>query len=326
MAVLVTGAAGFIGHHVAIALLSRDEEVIGIDNMNDYYDRALKDARVRRLEGHRAFTFHTLDITDRAGLESLLDGQPAIDRIIHLAAQAGVRYSLVNPYAYADANVLGSMTVLEACRHLPKLRHFVYASSSSVYGANEDLPFAIGDDVDRPVSVYAATKRAGELLAFTYSHLYRVPATGLRFFTVYGPWGRPDMAYYGFTDSIFAGRPIKIFNQGAMRRDFTYIDDVVAGVLAALDRPPADEGKAPPNRLYNLGNHRSEDLLHFISVLERICGRQAVKEFAPMQPGDIRETYADIETSRRDLGFQPTTTIEEGLARFVAWYREYHGV
>ncbi len=330
MVVLVTGAAGFIGYHVCEALLGRGERVVGVDSLNDYYDPALKQARLERLQGRDGFSFHRIDIADRDALFALVDGERRIDRIVHLAAQAGVRHSLEDPYVYIDANVMGELVVLEACRRLPDFTHLVYASSSSVYGGNRKLPFAIDDPVDRPVSLYAATKRAGELIAQCYAHLYRVPATGLRFFTVYGPWGRPDMSAYIFTRAIFEGEPIRIFNQGDMRRDFTYIDDVVAGVLAALDHPPAGGesggGEGPPHRLYNLGNHRSEDLMRFIAVIEAACGREAVKVFEDMQPGDVKETYADIEASRRDLGFEPRTTIDEGLPRFVEWYRDYHRV
>jgi len=325
MTILVTGAAGFIGYHVCEALLGRDEQVVGIDNLNDYYDPALKRARLARLQGRNGFSFRKLDIADREALFGLVDGQPGIDRAVHLAAQAGVRHSLENPYVYIDANVMGEVVVLEACRRLPNFKHLVYASSSSVYGGNRKLPFSTEDPVNQPVSLYAATKRAGELIAHCYAHLYRLPATGLRFFTVYGPWGRPDMSAYIFTRAILKGEPIQIFNQGDMRRDFTYIDDIVAGVLAALDHPP-EGGEEPPHRLYNLGNNRSEDLMHFIAVLEKTCGREAVKVFEDMQPGDVKETYADIEASRRDLGFEPRITIDEGLPRFVEWYRDYHGV
>ncbi len=326
MSILVTGAAGFIGYHVCEALLDRGERVVGVDNLNDYYDPALKQARLERLQGRNGFSFHRLDIADREAMFELVDGERGIDRAINLAAQAGVRHSLENPYVYVDANVMGEVVVLEACRRLPDFKHLVYASSSSVYGGNTKLPFSIEDPVNQPVSLYAATKRAGELIAYSYAHLYRLPLTGLRFFTVYGPWGRPDMSAYLFTKAIFAGEPIRVFNQGDMRRDFTYIDDIVAGVLAALDHPPADDGANLPHRLYNLGNHRSEDLMHFIAVLEAACGREAVKVFEDMQPGDVKETYADIEASRRDLGFEPRTSIDEGLPRFVAWYRDYHGV
>ncbi len=330
MPVLVTGAAGFIGYHVCEALLGRGERVVGIDNLNDYYDPALKRARLARVQGRNGFSFHRIDISDREAMFELVDGEPKIDRAIHLAAQAGVRHSLENPYVYVDANVMGEVVVLEACRRLPDFKHLVYASSSSVYGGNRKLPFSVEDPVVQPVSLYAATKRAGELIAHSYAHLYRLPATGLRFFTVYGPWGRPDMSAYLFTRAIFAGEPIQVFNQGDMRRDFTYIDDIVAGVLAALDHPPkgveSEDGEGPPHRLYNLGNHRSEDLMHFIAVIEAACGREAVKVFKDMQPGDVKETYADIEASRRDLGFEPRTAIDEGVPRFVEWYRDYHGV
>ncbi len=326
MPILLTGAAGFIGFHVAAALLARGEAVIGVDNVSDYYDVSLKEARLARLAASRAFSLHRADIADRTAITELCAQHADVDRIVHLAAQAGVRYSLVNPFAYADANVTGQLTMLEAARRLPRLAHMVYASSSSVYGGNTKLPFAVTDPVDRPVSLYAATKRAGELMAFNYSHLHRLPLTGLRFFTVYGPWGRPDMSAYLFTKAILAGEPIPVFNNGDMRRDFTYIDDVVAGVVAALDRPPAAGGSEPPHRLYNLGNHRSEPLLRFIEVIERACGRKAAIEFKPMQPGDVRETYADIEASRRDLDFLPRTSIDEGIPRFVAWYRGYHSV
>ncbi len=325
MPILVTGAAGFIGYHVCEALLGRGEQVVGLDNLNDYYDPALKQGRLKRLQGRDGFSFHRIDIADRDALFALVDREQRIDRAVHLAAQAGVRHSLENPYVYVDANVMGELVVLEACRRLPDFKHLVYASSSSVYGGNRKLPFSIEDPVGQPVSLYAATKRAGELIARCYAHLYGLPATGLRFFTVYGPWGRPDMSAYIFTRAIFEGEPIHVFNQGDMRRDFTYIDDIIAGVLAALDHPP-ESGEGLPHRLYNLGNHRSEELMHFIAVLEKACGREAVKVFEDMQPGDVKDTYADIEASRRDLGFEPRTTIDEGLPRFVAWYRDYHGV
>ena len=326
MVVLVTGAAGFIGYHVCEALLDRGERVVGIDNLSGYYDPALKRARLDRLAGRNGFSFHKTDITDRQAMFALFQDQRGLDRVVHLAAQAGVRYSLENPYVYVNANVMGQLVALEACRRVSGLKHLVYASSSSVYGGNEKLPFAVEDRVDAPVSLYAATKRAGELIAQSYAHLYRTPVTGLRFFTVYGPWGRPDMSAYLFTKAIFEGRPIRVFNRGDMRRDFTYIDDVVSGVLAALDRPPDHAGGTPPHRIYNLGNHRAEDLMRFIAVLEQVCGREATKIFEGTQPGDVKETYADIEASRRDLGFEPRTTIEEGVPRFVQWYREYHGV
>ena len=326
MTVLVTGAAGFIGSYLCQALLDRQRRVIGIDNLNDYYDPALKRERLKRLEAREGFSFHRLDLADREALPVLCDATPEIEQVAHMAAQAGVRYSLDHPFAYVDANVTGQLVVMEACRRLPRLRHLVYASSSSVYGANTKLPFSVEDRVDRPVSLYAATKRAAELIAETYARLYDLPMTGLRFFTVYGPLGRPDMAYYLFTKAILEGQPIRVFNKGEMRRDFTYIDDIVAGVLAALDHPPEAAEGQPPHRLYNLGNHRSEDLMRVIAVLEQACGREAQKELAAMQPGDVKETYADIAPARRDLGFDPKTTIDEGLPRFVAWYRKHYGV
>jgi UDP-glucuronate 4-epimerase len=325
MPILLTGAAGFIGYHVSQALLARGESVIGVDNLNDYYDVSLKEARLAQLMGQRSFTFQRADIAERAAIEALCARHPEIDRIVHLAAQAGVRYSLVNPFAYAEANITGHLVMLEAARRLPKLVHMVYASSSSVYGGNTKLPFAVSDPVERPVSLYAATKRAGELMSYNYSHLYRLPLTGLRFFTVYGPWGRPDMSAFLFTKAILASEPIKVFNNGDMRRDFTFVDDIVAGVLAALDHPPPPTGDGQPrHRVYNLGNHRSEPLMRFIQVIEQACKRKARIEFAPMQPGDVPETYADIEASTHDLGFLPRTTIDEGIPRFVAWFREYY--
>ena len=324
MNVVVTGVAGFIGYHCAAALLARGDTVIGVDNLNDYYDVALKEARLARLIDQKKFRFEKLDIAAPDAFTTLLNKSGEIDRVLHLAAQAGVRYSLTHPDPYIQTNIVGHLNVLEACRHAFRIEHLVYASSSSVYGANDTLPFSIDDRVDQPVSLYAATKRSGELISQSYSHLYRMPQTGLRFFTVYGPWGRPDMSAYIFTRAIFEGRPISVFNNGEMSRDFTYIDDIVAGVLTALDRPPLDDGERPPHRLYNLGNHRSEPLMRFIEVLEAACGRKAIIEFTDMQPGDVEATYADIEASQRDLGFQPKTTIDEGLAKFVAWFREYH--
>ncbi|MEM7226505.1 MAG: NAD-dependent epimerase/dehydratase family protein [Pseudomonadota bacterium] len=326
MTVVVTGAAGFIGFHVAQALLARGQRVIGVDNLNDYYDPALKAARLAVLEQIEGFSFEKADVSDREAFPALLEARPEVEQVVHLAAQAGVRYSLINPYSYVEANVMGQLVVLEACRRLPNFKHLVYASSSSVYGGNEKQPFSIEDRVDKPISLYAATKRAGELIAECHTRLYEVPSTGLRFFTVYGPWGRPDMAAYIFTKAIFEGSPIEIFNQGRMRRDFTFIDDITAGVLAAIDLPPAKNGVRPPHRIYNLGNHRTEELMRFIEVLEQACGREAVKHFAEMQPGDVEATYADIDASIRDLGFKPATTIDEGLPRFVEWYRDYHKV
>ncbi len=348
MTLLVTGVAGFIGYHLAEALLARGETLLGLDSVNDYYDPNLKRARLARLESRPGFSFQRTDIAGPGALAGLAEAHPEIATVVHLAAQAGVRYSLENPAAYVDANVMGQVAVLELCRRLPKLHNLVYASSASVYGGNEKLPFCVGDPVERPASVYAATKRAGELLARTYADLYGLPVTGLRFFTVYGPWGRPDMAYYSFTRAILAGRPIRVFNQGRMKRDFTYIDDVIAGVVAAIDRPPPGSGRedggtgpdgAIPDgtipdgtigggltthRLYNLGNHQTEPLLRFIDVLEAACGRKAILDLVGMQPGDVVETYADIASSTRDLNFRPTTGIDEGLPRFVAWFRDHH--
>jgi UDP-glucuronate 4-epimerase len=323
MSILVTGAAGFIGFHTAKALLERGDRVIGIDNLNDYYDVGLKQARLDILLAHSDFRFVKLDIAERSGVFAFFARHRDITGIIHLAAQAGVRHSLENPYAYVDANILGTLVMLEAARRIERLTGFTYASSSSVYGANESLPFKTEDRVDRPVSLYAATKRSCELMAYAYSRLHGLPATGLRFFTVYGPWGRPDMAAYRFTRAILAGQPIQVFNDGRMARDFTYIDDVVAGTVAAHDRPPALQDGVR-HRLYNLGNHRPENLLDFIAALERVLGRTAKKELLPLQPGDAPETFADIDASRRDLGFEPKTGIEDGLARFVDWYKSYH--
>ncbi|QQP90248.1 GDP-mannose 4,6-dehydratase [Skermanella sp. TT6] len=329
MTIFLTGVAGFIGSHVAEALLARGDQVVGIDNMNDYYSVDLKRARLGRLGGRSGFTFIQADVADREAVGAALKRAEAsgpVTGIVHLAAQAGVRYSLENPYAYADANVVGQVIMLEAARKLDCLEHFVYASSSSVYGANTKLPFSIDDPVDHPVSLYAATKRAGELIAYSFSHIHKLPATGLRFFTVYGPWGRPDMAAYLFCDAIMAGRPIRVFNQGRMERDFTYIDDIVAGVVAALGRPPAPDARGVRSMLYNLGNHRSESLVRFIEVIEQALGRTALKNLEPMQAGDVPATYADIDATRRDLGFEPAIPIEVGIPRFVAWYKDYHGI
>lgn len=324
MTVVVTGAAGFIGFHVAQALLARGLTVWGIDDLNDYYDVGLKEARLARLTDKPGFRFVRANIADKAVIPPLI-AEAAPSGVVHLAAQAGVRYSLINPYAYVEANVMGQVVMLEAVRALGTRPHFVYASSSSVYGGNEKLPFAEADRVDTPVSLYAATKKADELMTYAYSHLYRLPATGLRFFTVYGPWGRPDMAPCLFADAILNGRPIRVFNHGRMRRDFTYIDDIVDGVLAALDRPPPDDGTAPPHRVYNLGNSRAEGLLDFIETLEKALGRPAEKIFEPMQPGDVEATYADLTDSGRALDFNPKTPISEGIPRFAAWYRAYYG-
>jgi UDP-glucuronate 4-epimerase len=330
MAILVTGAAGFIGFHVSRALLARGERVIGIDNLNDYYQVQLKHDRIAAIEAEkRDFSFRTVDFADHQALDAALAGE-TIDQIVHLGAQAGVRYSIDNPRAYAQANLVGHLNILEAARER-QIGHLVYASSSSVYGGNASLPFRVEDRVDQPLSLYAATKKADELMSETYAHLYRLPQTGLRFFTVYGPWGRPDMAMWIFTSKILTGEPIPVFNHGQMRRDFTYIDDIVAGVIAALDNPPPDDGAEKaggshsPHRLYNIGNHRSEELGKLIDLIEAACGREAIRDYRPMQPGDVRETYADISAIQQDLGFQPATSIETGVPRFVEWYREYTG-
>jgi UDP-glucuronate 4-epimerase len=327
MSILVTGVAGFIGFHTARALLARGERVIGIDNVNDYYDTRLKEARLAELKAP-GFTFCKLDIADRDGLFTLVAANKDLTGIIHLAAQAGVRHSLANPYSYVDSNIMGTLVVLEAARRIERLTALTYASSSSVYGANKKQPFSVADPVNKPVSLYAASKRSCELIARSYSHLYGLPATGLRYFTAYGPWGRPDMAAWLFTEAILADRPIRVFNEGHMARDFTYIDDIVAGTIAAHDRPATPEGgeETVPHRVYNLGNHKPEKLLDFIAVIERALSRTAEKQLLPMQPGDVAESFADIDTARRDLGFEPKTSIEEGIGRFIAWYKHYHKI
>jgi UDP-glucuronate 4-epimerase len=318
--ILVTGAAGFIGFHVSKALLARGEPVLGIDNLNDYYDVSLKQARLAQLLAHAGFAFRAADVSDRDTMLALPSEFPRITHVVHLAAQAGVRHSLTDPYVYVTSNVMGQVVMCELAKRLDSLRHFVYASSSSVYGGNTKLPFSVTDSVEQPNSLYAATKRADELIGYTYAHLYKLPATGLRFFTVYGPWGRPDMAAFLFTRAILKGEPIRVFNHGEMWRDFTYIDDIVAGVLRALERSPAVE---PPHAIYNLGNHKCEKLTDFIAVIEGALGRKAELNLEPMQPGDVPATYADIEASRRDLGFEPKTPISVGIPRFVSWYREF---
>lgn len=318
--ILVTGAAGFIGYHVTQALLAEGERVLGIDNLNSYYDPALKQARLDRLLAHNAFEFRKMDISEPEAVLALGE-EDGIDAIVHLAAQAGVRYSLENPFAYVQSNVMGQVAMLELARRIKTLKNFVYASSSSVYGANTKVPFDTADAVEKPQSLYAATKRADELIAYTYAHLYGFPCTGLRFFTVYGPWGRPDMAYYSFTRDIIEGHPIRIFNNGEMWRDFTYIDDIVQGTVKALRRPA---GGIPPHAVYNLGNCRPQKLTDFVAELERNIGIKASLVLAPMQAGDVTHTFADIEASRRDLGFEPATPIEAGLKNFVGWYRDYH--
>jgi UDP-glucuronate 4-epimerase len=330
MAVLVTGVAGFIGAATSRALLERGDEVVGIDNLNDYYDPALKQARLdglRRQYGN-SFHFERVDFADADALKRLADAR-AFHSIVHLGAQAGVRFSIEHPEAYVHSNLVGHCNMLELARHRAA-RHFVYASSSSVYGGNKSLPFRVEDRVDHPLSMYAATKKADELLSESYASLYRLPATGLRFFTVYGPWGRPDMAMWIFTKALFAGAPLPLYNGGEMRRDFTYIDDIVRGVVSCLDAPPLDDGSlkaggsTAPHALYNIGNSRSEDLMRVVQLLERATGKQALLDPQPMQAGDVKDTFADISAIERDLGFAPTTSIDEGVPRFVNWYREYH--
>ena len=333
MKVLITGAAGFIGMHVAERLLARGDEVVGIDNLNDYYDPALKQARLARLTPRAGFRFQRLDVADRAGVEALFAAE-RFDRVVHLAAQAGVRYSITHPHAYGESNLTGFLNVLEACRQHP-VAHLVYASSSSVYGGNTKMPFSEADAVDHPVSLYAATKKANELMAHTYSHLYRLPTTGLRFFTVYGPWGRPDMAYFSFTRKILAGEPIPVFNEGRMQRDFTYIDDIVDGVVAVLDKPatPAEayDPAAPhpglsnaPYRIFNIGNQDPLPLGEFIAAIEAALGREAVKQYLPMQPGDVVATSADVSALAAWTGLNPGTPLRQGIQRFADWYRTYH--
>lgn len=333
--IIVTGSAGFIGYHVTRRLLERGEDVIGIDNVNDYYDVALKEARLRELGKHARFRFERLDLADRDGMARLF-GAAKPERVIHLAAQAGVRYSLVNPHAYTDSNVTGMLNILEACRH-NRVAHLVFASSSSVYGMNSRQPFSVHDNVDHPISLYAATKKANELMAHAYASLYSIPVTGLRFFTVYGEWGRPDMAYFLFTKAILEGRPIEVFNHGKMQRDFTYVDDVVESLLKVADNPPSpnpawsaqDPDPATsfaPYRIYNIGNHQPVELLDLISAIEEAAGRKAELVMKEMQPGDVLATYADVDDLRRDVGFAPNTPLRDGIGRFVKWYREFYAV
>jgi UDP-glucuronate 4-epimerase len=330
--ILVTGAAGFIGYHTSERLLARGDEVVGLDNVNDYYDPTLKEARLARIAGHPGFRFFRMELADRDGLERLFR-EERFDRVIHLAAQAGVRYSITNPHAYIDSNLIGFLNILEGCRH-HGVQHLTYASSSSVYGANTAMPFSVHHNVDHPVSLYAATKKANELMAHTYSHLYGLPTTGLRFFTVYGPWGRPDMAMFLFTKAILEGNPIDVFNHGRMQRDFTYIDDIVEGVIRTSDHtaePNAHwNGEAPdpatskaPYRIYNIGNNNPVELMHLIETIERALGRVAHKRMLPLQAGDVPATYANVDALVRDVGFAPQTPIETGVANFVAWYRSY---
>jgi len=331
--VLITGVAGFVGYHLAHRLLSEGVEVHGIDNLNDYYDVSLKKDRLSQLCCQTGFRFQLLDLSDRAGMSQLFQTQP-FDYVVNLAAQAGVRYSLQNPFAYADSNMTGFVNLLEGCR-LAQIQHLVFASSSSVYGANTKVPFAVSDNVDHPVSLYAASKKANELIAHVYSHLYSLPATGLRFFTVYGPWGRPDMAYFKFVQAIEAGDPINVYNFGKMQRDFTYIDDVIEGVVRVMYHPPqvGPHGSAPldasashaPYKIYNIGNNSPVELLTFIEVIEKALGKTAQKNLLPIQPGDIPVTYADVDELIKDVGFKPTTSIDQGIHHFVQWYRDYYG-
>jgi UDP-glucuronate 4-epimerase len=334
-AVLVTGAAGFIGFHVAQRLLAQGREVVGVDSVNSYYDPALKEARLALLSRDPKFAFVKLDLADRAATAALF-ARHGFAEVVHLAAQAGVRYSLQNPHAYVDANLQGFINVLEGCRH-NGCKHLLFASSSSVYGANTKLPFSVHDNVDHPVSLYAASKKANELMAHSYSHLFRLPTTGLRFFTVYGPWGRPDMAMFIFAKAILAGKPIQLFNHGRMRRDFTYIDDVAEAVVRLIGRPPLGEpdwdGDKPdpatskaPWKIFNIGNNHPEELTHVVALLEKEFGRAAQREMLPMQPGDVEATYADITALEREIGFKPATPIEDGVARFARWYREFHSI
>jgi len=325
MKILVTGAAGFIGYHLAQRLLSQGEQVYGIDNLNDYYDVNLKKARLAQLQSHSEFTFQHLDLIDRAGISQLFQNQK-FDRVVHLAAQAGVRYSLENPHAYEDSNLTGFLNILEGCRH-SKIEHLVFASSSSVYGANTKIPFAVSDNVDHPISLYAATKKANELMAHCYSHLYNLPITGLRFFTVYGPWGRPDMAYFKFVKAIAENQPIDVYNFGKMQRDFTYIDDVIEGVVRVMYKSPqsnSQNSSTAPYKIYNIGNNSPVELLTFIEVIESAMGQTVTKNLLPMQPGDVPSTYADVDELMKDVGFKPVTPIEEGINHFVQWYRDYY--
>lgn len=330
MNILLTGAAGFIGFHLSRYLLQAGHAVIGFDNLNDYYEVSLKESRLKMLGLFPGFTFIKGDLADACAVNDLFS-QYKPDIVINLAAQAGVRYSITNPKAYMDSNIIGFFNILEACHHHP-VKHLLYASSSSVYGNQQKTPFSTDDDVSHPISLYAVTKKSNELMAYTYSHLYRIPTTGLRFFTVYGPYGRPDMAYFSFTEKLVRGETIQIFNNGDMKRDFTYVDDIVQGIVNMLDHPPQDDGMggSAPAKVYNIGNNQPEDLLHFIGTLEKclmaegIIDKPGKKEFLPMQPGDVYQTYADVEPLMRDFGFKPSTSIEEGLSRFAKWYREYY--
>ena len=328
MSVLVTGSAGFIGMHTANALLEKNEDVVGIDNINDYYDPELKRARLEELQVNKNFYFEKLDFAVPGSLNLLIQKYPEIDRIIHLGAQAGVRYSIDNPHQYMQSNLCGQLAILEFCKSKMRdsrpIKNFVYASSSSVYGSNKQIPFSINDNTDQPVSFYGATKKAGEVMAHSYAHLYQIPTIGLRFFTVYGPWGRPDMSPYIFTNCILNEKPIKVFNKGEMMRDFTFIDDIVSGILGALDTPPISLNASPPHKIYNLGNNKPVSLMNYINVIERACNKKAIIDLQPMQAGDVVQTYANIEESERDLGYAPTTSIDIGIPRFVDWFISYH--
>ena len=328
MSVLVTGSAGFIGMHTVNALLEKNEDVIGIDNINDYYDPELKRARLEELQVNKNFYFEKLDFAVPGSLNLLIQKYPEIDRIIHLGAQAGVRYSIDNPHQYMQSNLCGQLAILEFCKSKMRgsrpIKNFVYASSSSVYGSNKQIPFSINDNTDQPVSFYGATKKAGEVMAHSYAHLYQIPTIGLRFFTVYGPWGRPDMSPYIFTNCILNEKPIKVFNKGEMMRDFTFIDDIVSGILGALDTPPISLSASPPHKIYNLGNNKPVSLMNYINVIERACNKKAIIDLQPMQAGDVVQTYANIEESERDLGYAPTTSIDIGIPRFVDWFISYH--
>ena len=328
MSVLVTGSAGFIGMHTVNALLEKNEDVIGIDNINDYYDPELKRARLEELHVNKNFYFEKLDFAAPGSLNLLIQKYPEIDRIIHLGAQAGVRYSIDNPHHYMQSNLCGQLAILEFCKSKMRgsrpIKNFVYASSSSVYDSNKQIPFSINDNTDQPVSFYGATKKAGEVMAHSYAHLYQIPTVGLRFFTVYGPWGRPDMSPYIFTNSILNEKPIKVFNKGEMMRDFTFIDDIVSGILGALDTPPINLSASPPHKIYNLGNNKPVSLMNYINVIERACNKKAIIDLQPMQAGDVVQTYANIEESERDLGYAPTTSIDIGIPRFVDWFISYH--
>lgn len=323
--ILVTGCAGFIGFHTARHLLKSGETVVGIDNINDYYDQSLKHDRLTILEEFENFTFFKEDITNMDALKTIWAENGPFTRMIHLAAQPGVRYSIENPFAYMHSNILGHLSILEMCRHTENFVHLVYASSSSVYGKNTKMPYSVTDPVDHPVSLYAATKKSDELISHSYSHLYNIPQTGLRFFTVYGPWGRPDMAYFSFAKAIVAGKPITVFNNGEMKRDFTYIDDIVNGIVSTLKIPPTTAGENTPYRVLNIGNNKSEQLMDFIRTIEDALGVQANIEFAPMQSGDVKDTFADISETTALTGYTPTTSISEGIPQFVSWFKEYYG-